>query len=259
MGLQKITFEGGNVSAKKDADLYYFLFSNRLGILKGIKAGVTYTLSNNTITFQDGYIAVYGRLIYIENNTSIQVSPDSTKNGYVILGVDTNSNDVTMYLKEQTSGFPTLISNQLVQGDGLYEFPLASYSKTSTSVTLTPSFERPIIQSYSELITNIEIKLRSELEPRVKNPTIISSGVYRIYDTSSYELYRSILLITIGSTNIVTVPGASLFYQIGSSNSVTYSVYGTTYSLHLKYENGYLNMTCGSTSHIINKVIVYKF
>jgi len=258
MGLQKITFEGGNVSAKKDADLYYFLFSNRIGILKGIKSGVTYTLSNNTITFQDGYIAVYGRLIYVENNTSILVSPDSTKNGYVILGVDTNSNEVSMYLKEQTSGFPTLTLNQLINGDGIYEFPLASYSKTSTSVTLTQNFERPVITSYAEMIYNLELKIRSDLEPRVKSPSTISPGVFRITDTSSYELYRSILLITIGNSNIVTVPGASLFYQIGSSNSISYSIYGSTFSLYLKYENGYLTMTCGSTSHIINKVIIYK-
>ncbi len=259
MGLQKITFEGGNVSAKKDADLYYFLLSNRIGILKGIKSGVPYTLANNTITFQDGYIAVYGRLIYVENNTSIQISPDSTKNGYVILGVDTNDNEVSIYLKEQTSGFPTLILNQLIQTDGLYEFPLASYSKTSTSVSLTPNFERPMILSYSELISNIEVKMRSEFEPRVKTPVLISPGVYRIFDTSSYELSRAILVVTIGNTNIITVPGACLFYQVGSSNSVTYSIYGTTYSLYLHYENYVLTMTCGSTTHVINKVIIYKF
>ena len=37
MGLQKITFEGGNVTSKVDSDLYHFLFSSDVGILKGLK------------------------------------------------------------------------------------------------------------------------------------------------------------------------------------------------------------------------------
>ncbi len=39
------------------------------------------TLANNTLTFQDGYVSVYGRIIYIENQTTIGITPDSNKNG----------------------------------------------------------------------------------------------------------------------------------------------------------------------------------
>ena len=257
MGLQKITFEGGNVSAKKDADLYYFLLSHRTGVLKGIKSGVTYTLANNTITFQDGYVAIFGRLIYVEGNTSIQVSPDSIKNGYVILGVNTITNEVSLYLKELSGGFPLLITTQLNLVDGLYEFPLASYSKTSTSVTLTPGYERSTIISNAEVVSNLEQKIRSDSEPKVMTPTTVSPGVYRISGTSSYELSRSLIIVSIG-TLVITFPGTSLFYQIGSSNSVNYQYYGNFYSLNLRYEGGNLTLTCGSTSHTISKVIIYR-
>jgi hypothetical protein len=33
MGLQKITFEGGNVTSKIDSDLYHFLFSSDVGVM----------------------------------------------------------------------------------------------------------------------------------------------------------------------------------------------------------------------------------
>ena len=142
MGIQKITFDGASVSAKMDADLYHFLFSNRIGILSGIKNSVSFTLANNTITFQDGYIAVYGRLIYIENNTQIAVSPDSAKSGYVILGVNTSSNEVTIYLKEQTGSYPSLTRTNLLNTAGLFEFVLCAYTKTTTSVQLNTTYQR---------------------------------------------------------------------------------------------------------------------
>ena len=68
MGLQKITFEGGNVTAKIDSDLYHFLFSSDVGILKGLKSECSFTLANNTITFSDGYASIIGRLLYRKPN-----------------------------------------------------------------------------------------------------------------------------------------------------------------------------------------------
>ena len=114
MGVQKITFEGGNVTSKIDADLYHHLFSGDTGILKGLKNECNFTLANNTITFSDGYISIYGRVVYIENQTTIGVTPDSDKYGYVVLGVDTQANTVTIYLKEQTGSYPPLTTTNLV-------------------------------------------------------------------------------------------------------------------------------------------------
>ena len=86
MGVQKITFDGASVTSKIDADLQHFLFSYEVGILNGIrKIVLVYTLANNTITFKDGYVSIFGRLVYIEDNTQIAISPDSNRSGYVVL------------------------------------------------------------------------------------------------------------------------------------------------------------------------------
>src|SRR5690606_29079889 len=99
MGIQKVTFDGANVTSKIDADLYHFLFSSDVGILKGVKSQCSYTLSSNTITFMDGYVSVYGRIIYLENQTTVSVTPDSSKYGYIVLGIDTEANIVSLYIK----------------------------------------------------------------------------------------------------------------------------------------------------------------
>ena len=70
-----------------------------LVFLKSLKNECSMTLANNTITFQDGYVSIYGRVIYMENQTTIGVTPDSSKSGYVILGVNTSTNEVNLYLK----------------------------------------------------------------------------------------------------------------------------------------------------------------
>ena len=81
MGLQKITFDGASITAKVDADLYHFLLSNQVGIIKGFKNDVSVTVSNSTFNFKDGYVSVFGRIIYVEENTQISVVLDSNKKG----------------------------------------------------------------------------------------------------------------------------------------------------------------------------------
>ena len=132
MGIQKVTFDGANVTSKIDADLYHFLFSSDVGILKGVKSQCSYTLSSNTITFMDGYVSVYGRIIYLENQTTVSVTPDSSKYGYVVLGIDTEANTVSLYIKEAVGTYPVLIQTNLQTTEGLYEYSLTAYSKTTS-------------------------------------------------------------------------------------------------------------------------------
>ena len=46
---------------------------------------------------------VQGRLIYIENNTQVIVTPNANRLGYVVLNVDLTNNEVSIYVKEQAS------------------------------------------------------------------------------------------------------------------------------------------------------------
>lgn len=259
MGLKKITFDGGNVSAKIDADLYHFLQSFKLGILKGLKNSVSCTLANNIITFQDGYISVFGRIIYVEPNTQIAVSPDSSKHGYVILTVNTIDNTVNLSLKENTGAYPNITYNSLIASDGICEVPLCGYIKTTTSVTLDLNFRPDYVLTDSQLLFDFESRLRSNTEPRVVVPTLVSSGTFRVGDTNSTELSRAILIIVVNGTTHVTFAAPMLFITIGSNSAVQYQIGGTNYSMGFTYKNGLLTISCGNSSHTVTRVIFYKF
>jgi len=255
MGIQKITFDGSSVSAKVDAEIYHFLLSNEVGILKNYKNGLSFTLSNNVITFKDGYVSVYGRLIYIENNTQISISTDASRYGFVVLGINTTNNSVEIYLKENASSYPPLTRTNLLNSDGLYELVLCAYTKTTSSVALVPSYERLFISNYREQISNLRSEMLSRFIPNSYTPTQVSSGVYRIGDLSSQMLERSIIQIIIGGTTVITFPGLQIFLLVGSTASVTYRNNGSDYSMHLSYQSGNLTLTCGHTSHVLTRVV----
>lgn len=257
MGLQKITFKGGNVTSKIDSDLYHFLFSSDVGILKGLKSEVSYTLANNTITLSDGYVSVYGRIIYIENQTTIGVTPDSSKFGYVILGVNTTSNSVNLYLKEQTGSYPSLTVNNLLVSDGLYELVLCAYTKTTTSVTLT-NYARKLIDNDKAKVNDLNNQIYIKYLPIRKSLTLVNAGTYRFSGTNSVELRESILYVIINGTTVVTFPGELLFIIVGSNTAVSYRYGSSDYSLNISYENGVVTLTSTNSSHKITSLFMKK-
>lgn len=258
MGLQKVTFNGANVSAKMDADLHHFLFSNQNGVLDGLKNSVTFTLANNTITFRDGYVSVYGRLIYIEEGTSINVTPDSIKFGYVILGVNTSDESVSLYIKEQSGSYPSLITTNLLTTDGLYELPICSYTKTTTSVAIDKSFERSIVKSTKVLLFELEDKIYNNVSMQRVVPTKITNGTYKITGYTSVDIDRSLITIIINGSIVVTFPGQLLFEDIGSYASIQYQASGVEYTLTLNYSNNTTTFYCGNNSHSIDVLFIYR-
>jgi len=258
MGVQKVTFDGANVTSKIDADLYHFLFSSDVGILRNVKLGCSYTLANNTITFLEGYVAVYGRIIYIENQTTISVTPDSSKFGYVVLAVDTQANTVTIYIKEAVGTYPVLTQNNLQSADGLFEYALAAYSKTTTSVSLINDFERQMITSDRIRVEELESKLKDFYYPLKLALTKISNGVYRFGDVNSYDLMQSILFVVIENTTVVSLPTNQLFIVVGSNSSLSYRYAGSDYSLSISYANGLVTLSLGNTSHRVTQAYLKK-
>jgi hypothetical protein len=258
MGIQKVTFESGNVTAKIDADLYHFFYSKDIGILKGLKNECQVTLANNTLTFQDGYVSVYGRIIYIENQTTIGITPDSNKNGYVVLGVNTATNEVSLYLKEQTSGYPSLTLTNLLTTEGLYEFVLCAYTKTTTSVSINQTYSRKVILNDKDKIADLENKLLNRYRPVRKNLTKVSNGVYQFFNTSSVELSESLVYVLINNTTIISFPGDSLFIHVGSNRNISYRYAGADYTLSVVYEQGTVTLSCGNTTHNITSAYLKK-
>jgi hypothetical protein len=257
MGLQKITFEGGNVTSKVDSDLYHFLFSSDVGILKGLKSECSFTLANNTITFSDGYASIFGRLVYIENQTMIGVTPDSSKSGYVVLGVNSADDSVSIYLKEQAGGYPSLTTTNLLTTDGLYELVLCAYTKTTTSVTLT-SYSRKMISNDKGRVDTLDDEIFNHYLPIRKQLTLVSTGTYRFSGTNSTELSQAILYVVINGTTIVTFPGELLFIIVGSNTAVSYRYASSDYSLSISYENGVVTLTTTNSTHKITSFFMKK-
>ena len=258
MGIQKVTFDGANVTSKIDSDLHHYLFSNDFGILKGLKQECSYSLANNIITFMDGYVSIFGRIVYIENQTTVSLTPDSSKFGYVVLAIDTSSNTTTIYTKEAVGTYPNLTQTNLLIMDGLFEFVMCSYSKTTTSVTLNNDYTRWMILSDKQKITDLEISLKNRYYPFRQTITTVSNGVYRFEDMSSAKLSESILYVIIGNSTVVTFPGDMLFFEIGSMTSVAYRYAGADYSLGIAYALGRVTLTCGSTNHQVTSVFIKK-
>jgi len=258
MGIQKITFDGSNVTSKVDADLYHYLFSKDVGILKGLKQECSFTLANNTITFLDGYVSIYGRIIYIENQTTVSITPDSSKYGYVVLAVDTINNTAQIYIKEAIGTYPTLTVTNLQTIDGVYELALCAYQKTTTSVSLIAEFERHMITSDKARVDELEEELRLNYYPFRVTLTKVSNGVYRFGDVDSVGLGQRIIYVVIENTTVVTFPGQLLFLIVGSSTSVGYRYAGADYSLGISYASGLVTLSCGNTTHRVTSAFIKK-
>lgn len=148
MGLVKITFDGSSVSAKQDADINHYLGGLvPAGIIRGLGDELQITSSNNYIYFKSGYVQIYGRRIYVEPNSNVYISLDSTKYGYVVIQINLSSNSVSLTkLETSSSSYPSLTQQNLLNGGTIYQMPIAKYSKTTTSLTIQP-FDRPFIEN----------------------------------------------------------------------------------------------------------------
>jgi len=256
MGVQKITFDGASVNSKIDAELYHFLFSKQIGIVKDFKNSVNFTISSNTITFKDGYVSVYGRVVYVENNTQIKITLDSNKKGFVVLGINTSNNEVSIYLKEQSGSYPSLTQTNLLTGDGLYELVLCAYSKTQTSITIDNDYQKQYIENSLTKIQEVKDELKADGEVSDLEPVKVSNGIYTVSNISSDKISRALISVVISSTNII-FSGSLLFLTIGSNASVSYRFAGADYILDLEYEAGVLTLSCPS-AHKINRVYLHN-
>ena len=258
MGVQKVIFDGANVTSKIDADLHHFLFSKDVGILKGLKQECAFTLANNTITFLDGYVSIHGRVVYIENQTAVAVTPDSVKFGYVILNVDTSANTAQIYVKEEVGTYPTLIQTDLQVIDGAYELALCAYSKTTTSVTLNTAFQRMLISSDRMRVEELEAELTQRHLPQRLTLTKVSNGVYRFSGYNSVSLSESILFLTIEYSTVLVFPGQLLFLVVGSNTSIGYRRAGSDYTLGISYSSDTVTLICGNTEHRVTSAFIKK-
>lgn len=215
MSLIKLTFDEAVNSAKNDALQNHFANNMMNGIYRGIGEECSASQSNGTITFRSGVISAYGRRVFVENGTSIAVALDSAKYGYVVARIDTGQNTVTLAKKEgSSSGYPSLTKNDLMAADGVYELPLCSYYKTSSSLTIGV-VGVTYISRRSDDLSAMKGALQSAIDAK---PSAIRTKAYYRTSVSSRdqcrtfnlanaadEIKHGIVFIAIGST-VVSAP-----------------------------------------------------
>lgn len=190
MALQKITFDGSSVSSKRDADINHHLGGLvKAGIIEGLGNECSVSVSNNYITLQDGYVQIYGRRIYIEKGSQVYISLDSTKYGYVVVEVNLNTNSVALKAVEvSSSSYPSLTQEDLSKTGTLYQFPIAKYKKTTSSITLDTGF------------TQIFIK------PGLRRANLVAKTKYKLFETPDYETIQKVTF------DLSDVPYGSMLY-----------------------------------------------
>lgn len=260
MAVTKLTFDGSLNTAKQDAYFNYYITNKQNGIVKGLGNECSCTASNGTITFKDGFISVYGRRVFIENGTSTKISLDSTKYGYVVLSIDTSKNEVTIVVKEGTSSaYPSLTKTNLLDEDGVYEQPICSYYKTSSSLSIG-TVGVTYVRTLEELLSNLNNELTTKINS-IQNgmkgasiPRASISGSKQTFDLSQYKSKDDLLIHFTVCGNVISTS----LKQINTAYGLFLPYYylGTWYSLEVTYSGTTLTMYPGASTHNIKVIYV---
>lgn len=264
MALRRITFDGATVSSKDDADVNYHLF-NLLpaGIIKGLGNSVSVSAGNNTITFGSGYIQIYGRRIYMEANTQVPITLDGTKNGYIIVDLNLAVNELKLEKLEVSSGWPGLIQNNLSTAVGRFQFPIAKYTKTATSLTLDVSYtnNRPLIKTINEIVTEKNQGIYSWVQSNYNCATLTPldpEAAIMAYDIGdlSLDITTCLVHIRLGRKAVFTISGNHL--EASSVQTLSYFYYGSTHYLTIEYKLGIMALFSSHAEHKVTAVEVFR-
>lgn len=261
MAIIKLTFDGSLNTAKQDAYFNYYLTNKQNGIVKGLGNEVAATASNGTITFKDGFVSIYGRRVYVENGTSIKISLDSTKYGYVVLKVNTAKNEATIETKEGTSLiYPSLAQANLLEDDGIYEQPLCSYYKTSSSLTIHTN-DVTYVKTVGELLGDLQTTINTKIN-KIQNgmigvtiPRTSKTNEKQVFNISNYVGKSDLLIRFSVCGNVIS----TCLKQITSTSYglfIPYYYLGTWYNLEVIYSNGNLTLYTGADSHNIKNIFI---
>jgi hypothetical protein len=261
MGLIKITFDGSSVSAEQDASLNHPIVGLiPAGVIKGLGGQCSASVSNNYITFQSGYVQIYGRRMFIEAGSQVYVALDSSMYGAIVITVTLSNNTAVLGKIESTSAI-SLTQENLLNGGNVYQFALCKYTKTTSSITLdssyTPNLIVPSNQLADQAIANFQTKAE-EMYGYSAIPTynITSSGKYR-YVTCNKNYVKYCLIGIKFLDSICYLPGPGLLQ--GSTFSSCYSILGTIYSLYAEWlTDGRLCLTLADSSHKVYFIYLFN-
>lgn len=256
MGLVKLTFDGANNTAKMDAYVNAYLTSYQNGIINGLGNSLTYSIANGKITFSSGVVSIYGRRVYVEDGTSIDITLDSIKKGYVLMNINTETNEVSMSISEVTSGSIPITQTNLLQEDGLYQFVMCAYNKSTSSLSADTDFQRDYVKTTKQELTALQTTIENNFKYRYIRRFSSVGGVQK-FDITSIDISNSLIIIPINYLVTLSLP-ATMLNSLGSVKSIQYTYNGSTYSLICeKGSDGYLYFTPGSLAHNIQCIYIF--
>ncbi len=138
------------------------LFPKKAGVLKVTGTdcqafgNVNVVGSTAQVTFHGGHIAIFGRLVYIEEGTQVAFNIPSTGTVNGVLGVKINlaesgANEVSWFQKTTTAQTDDLVAKFT---NGVYEFVLYNYTATATTFTLG-AFTTEIIERWADILPTL--------------------------------------------------------------------------------------------------------
>ena len=173
----------GKITPAQASQLNAWCLASKTGILdwggKCEATATSYSISNNvaTIVLNKGYIVICGRLVEVEQNTSIDVYTSANPSGKIILSFNLSSSGKEEFKVE-------VVNRNLRQDDlnenpisGVYEFELYSYSASSTTVTLNRNVQ--YIKSVEDAIDDAEnnaIKIATNYHNQAVNSIALLEG-----------------------------------------------------------------------------------
>lgn len=288
MSVVKITFDGSSVSSKQDADLNYFLSGNVVaGVLSGLADELKYSVSNNYITFKSGYVQIYGRRLFVEDGTSVYVSLDADKKGYVILDVNMVDNTAIITNVEAVGSYPTLTQENLNTTGNRYQFPIAKYSKTTSAITMdtfTVDVIKPSLDVANEAFELMEegvaeaVQIATTAGDEAKalgtegynNAVTYAKSIcnysYVSVGYSSGTSYRfSLSWSSISASLIVIVLNRSTFTIPGRyiANNSTFAFYTRAYGIDITLNceftvTGYFYVNTGNSNITVQHIMAYR-
>lgn len=259
MALVKLTFDGAINTAKNDAIFNYYLVNKVNGIFYDLGGRIYPSVANGKITFADGFVSIYGRRIYVEKDTSITVTLDSSAYGIVVIRADTSANTVTLQLKEAAGTYPSLTQTNLLEEEGVFELPICYYRKTASSLTVNTS---PVgyIWTNKDQLDNAKSEINETIDSKqygIKTTYVAynsySAGKHTFHLTSLAGKDTRLVSFFI-CNNLVTFN----LNVLGAYSCVTftYVYFGTTYTGTLTLTNNILLLNAGDTTHKVKGIYV---
>lgn len=259
MALVKLTFDGAINTAKNDAVFNYYLVNKTNGIFYDLGGRIAPSVLNGKITFDDGFVSIYGRRVYVEKNTSITITLDSIAYGAVVIRVDTSANTVTLEIREAANAYPSLTQTNLLEEEGVFELPICYYTKTASSLSIDTSSLIYITTNKEELqVAKTEIGKTIEskqygIASMVISHSSYSKGVQK-FNLNSLKSKDVLIISFYLCNNIITLNSKMMSGKTGIS--VNYKFLGQDYTATVEYENGTLIITAGDASHEVFAVFV---